>query len=142
MDKSIRRNVCLELLVAGQVEAFSELYAISEDTPALSENEDLLRSFQKQLSAAETADRSGNKSACFSARKSLAELSQRSGLAGISKHFWDSCFKYMADSPQQQAETHCAMAEKLFNEGESLRRLFSVSSHCQPDQIWLFSHSL
>ena len=120
MDDSVRRTVCLELLVAGNLLSYSELYHVTEANPTLMDNEEQLRLMQKHLSAAEAAERKGDTIVAFNARRYLAEQFQNSGDVHVSQHFWNTCLdcgQQLDDNGTILVETHRAIAEKLFQEG-------------------------
>lgn len=120
MDNSVRRGVCLELLISGHVNAFVELYQVSESAPGIQQSEADLRLLQRELSAAEQAARASNNGECFLARRRLAEAFQTAGSEDVSQHFWDSCLQYsknLGDGGAQIAETYRAIGVKMEEEG-------------------------
>lgn len=69
-----RQRTCLELLVAGQVEAFSEVFHLTADhEAAIAADKDALRTLKRNLAVAENGLRAGDHEAAYAARRRLAE---------------------------------------------------------------------
>eukprot|EP00051_Salpingoeca_urceolata_P014902 m.190210 g.190210 ORF g.190210 m.190210 type:complete len:451 (+) comp18223_c2_seq1:2044-3396(+) len=106
---SLRHNVCLELLVAGHVEAFDELFELTETHESgqqLSADERTLRTLQRNLSIAEAASRKGDDAQVIAARRRAAEHLEEGGNDAAAAHFRKSCMDLATRSSDAASKTN------------------------------------
>ena len=73
---SLRQRVCLDMLVQGQVEAFIELFDLTQadhDKTNLAKDKDAMRTLKRNLAVAEVALRDGDYATAYAARRRQAE---------------------------------------------------------------------
>lgn len=111
-----RHRSCLELLVNGHVEAFSELFTLTQNNDALANDEASLVALQQDLAIAEHSHRSNDIATEYEARRRLAEQFEASGDVSTALHFRKSC---LDSSP---AADKAQLVESYISLGKTLER--------------------